>query len=124
MSEEPRTPGSVGPSPVAAGLAALSAWIDGHPANAARDAEARLWGRVAKVQEEAGEVISALIGVTGQNPRKGVTHSMDDVAAELLDVAVTALAAYEHVTGNQGQSVPALGDHVAALVRRAGLHVS
>lgn len=108
---------------VGTGLAALSAWIDGHPANAARDPEARLWGRIAKVQEEAGEVVSALIGVTGQNPRKGVTHSMDDVANELLDVAVTALVAYEHVTGNRAESEQALADHVAALVGRANLDV-
>jgi hypothetical protein len=30
------------------------------------------WARVAKVCEEAGEAIDALIRMTGQNPRKGV----------------------------------------------------
>lgn len=107
--------------PIGPGLALLSAWIDAHPANAARDPEARLWGRLAKIQEEAGEVIAATIGATGQNPRKGVTHTMDDVARELLDVAVTALAAYEHVTGNQANCMDALQMHVAALIKRAGL---
>jgi len=113
--------GAAGGRSMAAGVVALSAWIDGHPANAVRDVEAQLWGRIAKIQEEAGEVVSALIGATGQNPRKGVTHGMDDVAKELLDVAVTALTAYEHVTGNRGTCQQALADHVESLVRRAGL---
>ena len=48
-----------------------------------------------KVTEEAGEVARAWIGTRGQNPRKGVTHTRDDVAAELADVVVTALVAIE-----------------------------
>ena len=51
--------------------------------------------RILKVTEEAGEAAGAWIGVIGQNPRKGVTHSQDDVAAELADVALTALVAIE-----------------------------
>ncbi|GAA2930935.1 MazG-like family protein [Kitasatospora cinereorecta] len=31
--------------------------------------------RMLKLSEEVGEVAQAVIGVTGQNPRKGVTHS-------------------------------------------------
>ena len=50
----------------AAKLVALSKWIDA--ANAHRDPEAVLWGRVSKIGEEFGEVIEALIGATGQNP--------------------------------------------------------
>ncbi|MGC5033765.1 MazG-like family protein [Micromonospora sp. DT229] len=49
--------------------------------------------RILKVTEEAGEVASAWIGTVGQNPRKGVTHTTDDVAAELADVVLTALVA-------------------------------
>lgn len=79
----------------------LSRWVDEAPKNAARDPEARTWGRLAKVCEEAGEVIAAYIGATAQNPRKGRTHDMAAVEEELLDTALTALAAYEHVTGNQ-----------------------
>jgi hypothetical protein len=33
--------------------------------------------------------------MVGQNPRKGVTHTREDVAAELADVAFTALVAIE-----------------------------
>lgn len=99
-------------------LADFSEMIDNSPANAARDPEARTWGRLSKVAEEGGEVIRAYIGVTGQNPRKGVTHTMDDVRAELLDTAITALAAYEHVDGHHGNSVAALVAHVFYLMTR------
>lgn len=103
------------------GLALLSDWIDRHPANANRDPEARTWGRIAKVGEENGEVIDAMIGATGQNPRKGFFGSMDDVIKELLDVAVTALGAVEHLTGNQGKSTAMLDHHIDALLDRAGI---
>lgn len=102
-------------------LAAISAWIDAAPANVERDTEAALWGRVAKVAEECGEAIAALIGATGQNPRKGVTHTWGDVTGELLDVALTALAAVEHITGNSGLSIGMLEDKVEHVATRAGL---
>lgn len=105
----------------AAVLAGLSRWIDDHPANAARDPEAALWGRIAKVTEEAGEVTAALIAVTGQNPRKPPSGTLADVEKELLDVAVTALAAVEHLRGNDGGALAALHAHLDALAVRAGL---
>lgn len=40
---------------------------------------------------EVGEVFDAKIGITGANPRKGVTHFKEDMAWELGDVAGTAL---------------------------------
>jgi len=49
--------------------------------------------RILKISEEIGEVATAWAGVTGQNPRKGSTHSLQDVADELGDVALTALVA-------------------------------
>ena len=51
--------------------------------------------RILKVTEEAGEAAGAWIGVLGTNPRKGVTHSRDDVVAELADVVITALVAMD-----------------------------
>ncbi|MEW2621993.1 MazG-like family protein [Streptomyces sp. NPDC048106] len=54
--------------------------------------------RILKLSEEAGEVAEAVIGATGQNPRKGVTHTWDDVQAELCDVAITALVALRTLT--------------------------
>ena len=49
--------------------------------------------QILKVVEESGEVAGAWIGVTGQNPRKGVTHTIDQVADELADVVLSALVA-------------------------------
>lgn len=46
-----------------------------------------------KVQEEAGEVAAAWCGFRGTNPRKGFTHTLDDVVMELADVAIVALVA-------------------------------
>jgi NTP pyrophosphatase (non-canonical NTP hydrolase) len=83
----------------------LSRWIDTQNLAQGRELEALTWGRLAKLQEEAGEVIAAYIGVTGQNPRKGVTHQRGDVIKELADVVITGLAAIEHMTGNQGKSM-------------------
>ncbi|EFL31703.1 conserved hypothetical protein [Streptomyces viridochromogenes DSM 40736] len=54
--------------------------------------------RILKLSEEVGEVAEAVIGATGQNPRKGVTHTWDDVRSELCDVVVTALVALRTLT--------------------------
>ncbi|WP_108986932.1 MazG-like family protein [Streptomyces coelicoflavus] len=54
--------------------------------------------RMLKLSEEVGEVAEAVIGATGQNPRKGVTHTWDDVEAELCDVVITALVALRTLT--------------------------
>jgi NTP pyrophosphatase (non-canonical NTP hydrolase) len=70
---------------------ASRAWLDG--ANGTDLHE--LTCRILKVTEEAGEAAGAWIGVVGQNPRKGVTHTRDEVAGELADVALTALVAIE-----------------------------
>lgn len=110
------------PTPAGMELAVLSEWVDQYPPNAARDPEARLWGRMSKVAEEVGELIAAVIGATDQNPRKGKTHTMDDVAKELLDIALTVLCGYEHLTGNQGVSITALYQHINRTVRRAREH--
>lgn len=107
------------PAVTGALLAGLSRWIDLSPANAVRDQEALTWGRLAKVSEEAGEVIAAFIGATGQNPRKGVTGGLDAVRAELLDVATTALCALEHLDGCPGTSMSQLTAHVRAVAIRA-----
>ena len=101
-------------------LARLSQWID--DGNAHRDPEAIQWGRIAKIAEENGEVIEAFIGATGQNPRKGVTHTMADVEKELLDVAITALGALEHLRGNNGTALGSLTDAIHVVATRAGVY--
>lgn len=99
----------------------FSLFIDDDPANIFRPQEAQDWGRLAKICEEAGEVITAFIGMTGQNPRKGVHKTLDDLLGELMDVAVTALGAYEHMTGHQGVALVALHQKLRFISQRAGL---
>ncbi|WP_329216658.1 MazG-like family protein [Streptomyces sp. NBC_01485] len=74
---------------------ALWTWLD---ANQARDGREALLLRMLKLSEEVGEVAQAAIGATGQNPRKGTTHTWDDVQGELCDVVITALVALRTLT--------------------------
>lgn len=53
--------------------------------------------QILKITEEAGEVAAAVIGATGQNPRKGYSHSWEDVQNELCDVIVSAMVALVRV---------------------------
>jgi NTP pyrophosphatase (non-canonical NTP hydrolase) len=71
--------------------------------------------RVLKLTEETGEAAEALIGATGQNPRKGVTHTMDDLANELCDVALTAMLALAETVPDPDTY---LAQHVARLTDR------
>ncbi|MFE6662406.1 MazG-like family protein [Streptomyces sp. NPDC057697] len=71
--------------------------------------------RMLKLSEEVGEVAQAVIGATGQNPRKGATHSWQDVEAELCDVIVTAMVALRTLTPD----APAVLDrHVRGVAAR------
>lgn len=89
------------------------AWLD--DANGRSDEEVTL--RILKIVEEAGEVAQAWIGMTGQNPRKGITHTRQDVADELCDVAITALTALASLTGTPEATFVA---HVARVQARVG----
>lgn len=104
-----------------AALVAISEWIDTSPGYRGCDPETVLWRRVTKVASEAGEVIDALAGAVGENPRKGVTGTMDDVIEELLDTAVAALGAVEHVTGHTGSARALLDAKILAVAARAGV---
>lgn len=73
----------------------LVAWLDRE--SAAPPDDRRLL-RILKVTEEVGEVGQAVIGATGQNPRKGVTHGWEDVQDELCDVVLSALVALRTLT--------------------------
>jgi hypothetical protein len=100
-------------------LVKLSEWIDDR--NSGRDAEAITLHRVIKVAEELGEVTTALIGALGANPRKGITNGMDSVRDELLDVAVTALGAYEHLDDHNGRALEELDKKIIAVAQRVGV---
>ncbi|MFJ5994178.1 MazG-like family protein [Streptomyces sp. NPDC092370] len=73
----------------------LTQWLDTN-----RPVEGRegILLRILKLSEEVGEVSEAVIGATGQNPRKGITHTWEDVQAELCDVVITALVALRTLT--------------------------
>lgn len=74
-------------------------WLDRAVSDAYQDQPlAQDWARVSKVIEEAGEAINALIGMTGQNPRKGTYAETADLLGELADVALTGLYAIQHFT--------------------------
>lgn len=72
-------------------LAAAVRALDTQAARAGIDPATAVDLQALKVVEELGEAVAALIGMTGQNPRKGVTHTRADLVSELYDVALTAL---------------------------------
>lgn len=97
----------------------MSQRIDDEPRNKKNtDVENFLLRTTVKLAEEYGELGEAIIGVLGQNPRKGYTHTYDHVDKELLDIATTALGAWEHRHGNNGMAVKALAAHVAGVRQR------
>ncbi|NUS10459.1 MAG: hypothetical protein HOY69_03455 [Streptomyces sp.] len=73
----------------------LVAWLD--QKDNATPATAPLL-RLLKLQEEVGEVAQAAIGAVGANPRKGRTHTWEDVHHELCDVLITAMVALTTLT--------------------------
>nr|WBO77642.1 MazG-like family protein [Streptomyces sp. SBE_14.2] len=88
------------PSPSAApdlwtGIEDLCTWLD---TNRPLDGPEALLLRILKLSEEVGEVAEAVIGATGQNPRKGSSHTWEDVQAELCDVVITALVVLRTLT--------------------------
>jgi hypothetical protein len=90
-------------------VARTVAWLDA--ANGRGPHEVAV--RVMKLAEETGEAVAAYIGVTGENPRKGVTAAPDDLTGELCDVVLAALVALATVTGGTPQAESRLAGHVA-----------
>ncbi|MEV1080607.1 MazG-like family protein [Streptomyces sp. NPDC050211] len=64
--------------------------------------------RLLKLTEEAGEAAQAYIGMRGQNPRKGTTHTAADVTAELADVILTAMVAMHSFTDDPESALNAI----------------
>lgn len=108
--------------PTSKQLAALSQWIDSSYAPGI-DPELAMRRRTGKFGVEYMEVQDAIEGWTGENPRKGKYATKEDVLKELLDVAATALCAYEHLTGNQGHALLEFIARVDVTYCRAGLAV-
>ncbi|MET7313382.1 MazG-like family protein [Streptomyces sp. NPDC005571] len=74
----------------------LRTWLDENAVQES-DSDVRLL-RVLKIGEEFGEVAEALHGAMGANPRKGASHTWDDVNKELCDVIVTGMVALASCT--------------------------
>ncbi|MFG3584753.1 MazG-like family protein [Streptomyces sp. NPDC047990] len=85
---------------------------DGRP----RSGREELLLRILKLSEEVGEVAQAVIGATGQNPRKGTTHTWDDVRSELCDVVITGLVALRTLTPDAREVFTA---HLAGVTERS-----
>jgi len=95
----------------------INRWIDEANGGAlSRDADDAM--RILKLTEEAGEVAQAYIGYTGQNPRKGFTHTQEDLLNELADVAITALCAIQHFTQDVGDTETVLTLKLSNIERR------
>jgi NTP pyrophosphatase (non-canonical NTP hydrolase) len=90
---------------------ALVAWLD---RGSDLPSETKTILQILKITEEAGEVAEAVIGATGQNPRKGHSHTWDDVQNELCDVIVTAMVALARVNPDAQRVFAANLDRIAA----------
>lgn len=110
----PTAAATPGTGPAAASVwehvARTVAWLDA--ANGCDAHEIAL--RVMKTAEEAGEAVAAYIGVTGANPRKGVTAT----TSELCDVVLAALVALATVADGTPQTEARLAAHVTARAAR------
>ncbi len=76
------------------------------------------WARVAKVCEEAGEVIQAYINYTGQNPRKGECGTLREVLLTLGDTALSAIFGIQHFTQNAETTAEVLEEQLQKAVGR------
>jgi NTP pyrophosphatase (non-canonical NTP hydrolase) len=77
----------------------VDAWLDAELSPAYRGQPlAHTCMRVTKVCAEAGEALDAFSAWTGENPRKGVCGTREDLLMELGDVAMAALCGIQHLT--------------------------
>lgn len=91
----------------------LHAWLEADQPHGGQEG---MLLRMLKIQEEVGEVAQAVIGATGQNPRKGTTHTWDDVRSELCDVVITALVALRTLTPDARE---VFATHLAGVTARS-----
>jgi NTP pyrophosphatase (non-canonical NTP hydrolase) len=89
----------------------LAGWLGDSPVEA----------QLLKLSEEVGEVAQAYLGMTGLNPRKGVTHTREDLTGEVGDVIITAAVAMVMLAGGPHEASEAFEAHLAGVLTRAGL---
>lgn len=110
-------------SEVGKAVTEVNDWLDGDVpewyTDAAESGElAQHWARIAKIQEEAGEVIEAFMGLTGNNPRKGKTDNYEEFLGEIADVAATGVLAIQHFTNDWNETERILWDKLISLRER------
>lgn len=89
----------------------IDLWLDAKTADDYKSQPlAQDWARISKMMEESGEAIQAFVGYTGQNPRKGKTHDLDDVLDELADTILTGVFAIQHFTKNAEETIQIIVD--------------
>ncbi|MGR4879476.1 MazG-like family protein [Streptomyces sp. LARHCF249] len=74
-------------------ITALAARFDASDAAQGLEPEESHLLQVLKIGEEFGEAAQAVIGAKGTNPRKGRSHTWEDVHDEICDVVITGMVA-------------------------------
>ncbi|MFJ4776784.1 MazG-like family protein [Streptomyces sp. NPDC088762] len=95
---EPLAPTAAGQAPPAVTapwdtITALAGRFDAADAEQGLRPEESHLLQVLKIGEEFGEAAQAVIGAKGTNPRKGRSHSWEDVHDEVCDVIITGMVA-------------------------------
>ena len=83
--------------------------------------EVPIEAQLLKLSEEVGEVAEAYLGMTGLNPRKGFSHTREDLVGEVADVIISAAVAIVRLSGDPRAARDAFQAHLAAVLARAGL---
>lgn len=100
-------------------VTSVDGWLDDYaPAHYRDNPLAQDWARLAKLMEESGEAVDKFIGITGNNPRKGVHGTEEEFLGELADVAATAILAIQHFTKEWARTEEVLWDKAVALSER------
>ena len=76
----------------------------------------RMLAIIGNVDAWLDEEVNALVGCTGQNPRKGHYGNVGDLLGELGDAAVTAMFAIQHFTKDERKTAAV----VMAALEKAG----
>jgi NTP pyrophosphatase (non-canonical NTP hydrolase) len=102
---------------------AIDRWLDSAVSEEyIRQPMAQNWARISKVGEEYGEAVQAFIGYTGQNPRKGVINSREEVLEELADTALTAILAMQHFTKNAALTKEIIRNKIKKIEKRVPIN--
>jgi hypothetical protein len=79
------------------------------------------WARISKGIEESGEAISAYIGMTGQNPRKGISDTREHFYEEMADAALTFIYGLQHFTKDAKETWRILSERAETHFKRLPL---